>query len=100
MPPSRLINYGRAGVSLKVDTEGSRPTNIDLEAPLIAFAMRELRAEMVAPVHYLLAEALWARIKNRPLHKCAVLRGAELRACTYGWFLRTGMTAFVCMRRS
>jgi type IV secretory pathway VirB4 component len=43
----------------------SRPTNIQLDAPFVAFGMRELRAEMVAPVHYLLAEALWARIKKR-----------------------------------
>jgi hypothetical protein len=43
----------------------SRPTNVDLGAPIVAFGMRELRAEMVAPVHYLLAEALWARIKRR-----------------------------------
>ena len=51
----------------------SRPTNIDLEAPLIAFGMRELRAEMVAPVHYLLAEALWARIKNRDRRRLLVI---------------------------
>ena len=36
MPPSRLINYGRAGVSLKVDTEGAGfstvVTEIDVRA--------------------------------------------------------------------
>jgi conjugal transfer ATP-binding protein TraC len=51
----------------------SRPTNIDLQAPLVAFGMRELRAEMVAPVHYLLAEALWARIKKRDRRRLLVI---------------------------
>jgi hypothetical protein len=51
----------------------SRPTNIDLEAPLVVFGMRELRAEMVAPVHYLLAEALWARIKVRDRRRLLVI---------------------------
>ena len=51
----------------------SRPTNIDLEAPMIAFGMRELRPEMVAPVHYLLAEALWARIKRRDRRRLLVI---------------------------
>lgn len=39
------------------------PTNINLDAPIVAFGMRELREEMIAPVHFLLAEALWGRIK-------------------------------------
>lgn len=43
----------------------SAPTNVDLEAPIVVFGMRELRDEMVAPVHFLLAEALWTRIKRR-----------------------------------
>jgi KaiC/GvpD/RAD55 family RecA-like ATPase len=43
----------------------SAHTNVDLEAPIVAFGMRELRDEMVAPVHFLLAEALWTRIKRR-----------------------------------
>jgi hypothetical protein len=51
----------------------SRPTNVDLEAPIVAFGMRELRAEMVAPVHYLLAEALWARIKRRDRRRLLVI---------------------------
>ena len=32
---------------------------------MVVFGMRELREEMVAPVHFLLAEALWTRIKRR-----------------------------------
>src|SRR5262252_4795418 len=51
----------------------SRPTNVELDAPLIVFGMRELRAEMVAPVHYLLAEALWARIKMRDRRRMLVV---------------------------
>jgi hypothetical protein len=51
----------------------SRPTNVDLDAPLVVFGMRELRAEMVAPVHYLLAEALWARIKGRDRRRLLVI---------------------------
>ncbi len=43
----------------------SAATNIDLESPIVVFGMRELREEMVAPVHFLLAEALWARIKRK-----------------------------------
>ncbi|MDQ2960071.1 MAG: DUF87 domain-containing protein, partial [Candidatus Dormibacteraeota bacterium] len=43
----------------------SEHTNVDLEAPMVVFGMRELRDEMVAPVHFLLAEALWTRIKRR-----------------------------------
>jgi hypothetical protein len=51
----------------------SRPTNVDLEAPIVVFGMRELRAEMVAPVHYLLAEALWARIKWKDRRRLLVI---------------------------
>ena len=43
----------------------SEHTNVDLDAPMVVFGMRELRDEMVAPVHFLLAEALWTRIKRR-----------------------------------
>jgi type IV secretory pathway VirB4 component len=43
----------------------SEPTNIDLDAPVVAFGMREMREELVAPVHFLLAEALWRRIRSR-----------------------------------
>jgi uncharacterized protein DUF87 len=43
----------------------SAPTNVDLDAPIVVFGMRELRDEMVAPVHFLLAEALWTRIKRK-----------------------------------
>jgi hypothetical protein len=51
----------------------SAPTNIDLEAPIVAFGMRELRDEMVAPVHFLLAEALWTRIKRKDRRRMLVV---------------------------
>jgi type IV secretory pathway VirB4 component len=51
----------------------SSPTNIDLEAPIVTFGMRELREEMVAPVHFLLAEALWTRIKRKDHRRMLVI---------------------------
>ena len=76
---ARLSQSSRAGRVLARWVQGSlgqifsRPTNVDLEAPLVVFGMRELRAEMVAPVHYLLAEALWARIKKRDRRRMLVI---------------------------
>jgi hypothetical protein len=51
----------------------SAPTNIDLDAPIVVFGMRELRDELVAPVHFLLAEALWTRIKRRDRRRMLVV---------------------------
>jgi len=51
----------------------SSPTNVDLESPIVTFGMRELRDEMVAPVHFLLAEALWARIKRKDRRRMLVV---------------------------
>jgi hypothetical protein len=51
----------------------SAPTNVDLEARIVVFGMRELRDEMVAPVHFLLAEALWTRIKRRDRRRMLVV---------------------------
>jgi hypothetical protein len=51
----------------------STPTNVDLTAPIVTFGMRELRDEMVAPVHFLLAEALWARIKRKDQRRMLVI---------------------------
>jgi hypothetical protein len=51
----------------------SSPTNVDLEAPIVTFGMRELRDEMIAPVHFLLAEALWARIKRKDHRRMLVV---------------------------
>jgi type IV secretory pathway VirB4 component len=51
----------------------SSPTNVDLEAPIVVFGMRELRDEMVGPVHFLLAEALWTRIKRKDRRRMLVI---------------------------
>lgn len=51
----------------------SAPTNVDLEAPVVVFGMRELRDEMIAPVHFLLAEALWTRIKRKDRRRMLVI---------------------------
>lgn len=51
----------------------SAPTNVDLDAPIVAFGMRELRDEMIAPVHFLLAEALWTRIKRKDRRRMLVI---------------------------
>ena len=74
-----LPQESRAATILKRWVEGSlgqmfsAPTNIDLEAPIVAFGMRELRDEMVAPVHFLLAEALWTRIKRRDRRRMLIV---------------------------
>ena len=51
----------------------SAPTSVDLDAPIAVFGMRELRDEMIAPVHFLLAEALWARIKRKDRRRMLVI---------------------------
>jgi Helicase HerA, central domain len=72
-PESRVARVLARWVQGSLGQIFSRPTNVDLEAPMVVFGMRELRAEMVAPVLYLLAEALWARIKNRERRRLLVI---------------------------
>src|SRR5207245_7171575 len=48
-------------------------TSIELEAPIVVCGMRELRDEMIAPVHFLLAEALWTRIKRKDRRRMLVV---------------------------
>ena len=62
---SRVATILNRWVSGSLGQMFSAPTNVDLEAPIVVFGMRELREEMVAPVHFLLAEALWTRIKRK-----------------------------------
>ena len=75
----RLPRKSRVAIVLRRWATGSlgqmfsTPTNVDLEAPIVAFGMRELRDEMIAPVHFLLAEALWARIKRRDRRRILVV---------------------------
>ena len=68
--PQRVLSRWTAG---SLGDMFSRPTNVDLEAPAVVFGMRELREEMVAPVHFLLAEALWSRIKDRRRRRLLVV---------------------------
>jgi type IV secretory pathway VirB4 component len=72
-PESRLARILTRWVRGSLGQIFSRPTNVELDAPIVAFGMRELRPEMVAPVHYLLAEALWARIKRRDRRRMLVI---------------------------
>ncbi len=75
----RLPLQSRAAIVLRRWVSGSlgqmfsAATNVDLEAPIVVFGMRELRDEMVAPVHFLLAEALWTRIKRRDRRRMLVI---------------------------
>lgn len=75
----RLLKGSRVATILQRWVHGSlgrifsSPTNVDLEAPIVVFGMRELRDEMVAPVHFLLAEALWTRIKRRDHRRMLVV---------------------------
>ena len=76
---SLLPDASRAAAILRRWVHGSlgemfsAPTNIDLDAPIVVFGMRELRDEMVAPVHFLLAEALWTRIKRKDRRRMLVV---------------------------
>ena len=70
---SRVATILRRWVRGSLGQMFSSPTNIDLDAPIVTFGMRELRDEMVAPVHFLLAEALWARIKRKDHRRMLVV---------------------------
>ncbi|MDQ6720873.1 MAG: DUF87 domain-containing protein, partial [Candidatus Dormibacteraeota bacterium] len=70
---SRVAAILKRWVSGSLGQMFSAPTNIDLEAPIVVFGMRELRDEMVAPVHVLLAEALWTRIKRKDRRRMLVV---------------------------
>lgn len=72
-PTSRTAVILRRWVGGSLGRMFSAPTNVDLEAPMVVFGMRELREEMVAPVHFLLAEALWTRIKRRDRRRMLVI---------------------------
>lgn len=75
----RLAPSSRAGAVLRRWSRGSlgqlfsRPTTVDLDAPIVAFGMRELRRELVGPVHFLLAQALWGRIKRRDRRRLLII---------------------------
>ena len=70
---SRLAVILHRWVSGSLGKMFSAPTNVDLDAPIVVFGMRELRDELVAPVHFLLAEALWTRIKRKDRRRMLVI---------------------------
>jgi type IV secretory pathway VirB4 component len=72
-PESRVFKVLRRWAQGSLGSIFSAPTNVDLEAPVVVFGMRELREEMVAPVHFLLAEALWNLIKRRDRRRLLVV---------------------------
>jgi type IV secretory pathway VirB4 component len=72
-PDSRVAAILMRWVQGSLGQMFSAPTNIDLDAPIVVFGMRELRDEMVAPVHFLLAEALWARIKRKDRRRMLIV---------------------------
>jgi hypothetical protein len=72
-PGSRVAAIMRRWVHGSLGAMFSSPTNVNLESPIVTFGMRELRDEMVAPVHFLLAEALWARIKRKDRRRMLVV---------------------------
>ncbi|HEX4212156.1 MAG TPA: DUF87 domain-containing protein [Candidatus Dormibacteraeota bacterium] len=75
----RLTPSSRPGTILGRWSRGSlgqlfsRSTTVDLDAPIVVFGMRELRQELVGPVHFLLAQALWGRIKRRDRRRLLVI---------------------------
>ncbi|HET9780584.1 MAG TPA: DUF87 domain-containing protein [Candidatus Dormibacteraeota bacterium] len=75
----RLPQRDRIAIILRRWVQGSlgqmfsSPTNVDLDAPIVVFGMRELRDELIAPVHFLLAEALWTRIKRKDRRRLLVI---------------------------
>jgi len=71
--PSRSATILRRWVGGSLGAMFSAPTNVDLDAPFVVFGMRELREELVAPVHFLLARALWNRIKARGRRRLLVV---------------------------
>ena len=73
LPPSRSATILRRWVGGSLGAMFSAPTNVDLDAPFVVFGMRELREELVAPVHFLLARALWNRIKSRGRRRLLVV---------------------------
>ena len=72
-PDSRVAAILSRWVQGSLGQMFSAPTNIDLDAPIVVFGMRELRDEMVAPVHFLLAEALWTRIKRKDRRRMLIV---------------------------
>ena len=79
MSPKRMAENTRVATIMRRWVQGSlgemfsAPTNVDLDNPVVVFGMRELRDEMVAPTHFLLAEALWTRIKRKDRRRMLIV---------------------------
>ncbi len=72
-PSSRAARILARWVRGSLGAMFSAPTNVDLDLPLVVFGMRELREEMVGPVHFLLAEALWRRFRDRSRRRLLIV---------------------------
>jgi len=48
----------------------NRQTNVDLQKPVVAFGLRDLQEELVAPAYFLIAAWVWAQVRRvrRPRH--------------------------------
>ncbi len=48
----------------------NRQTNVDLHRPFVAFGLRDLQEELVAPAYFLIASWVWAQVRRvrRPRH--------------------------------
>ena len=72
-PSSRAARILARWVRGSLGAMFSAPTNVDLDLPFVVFGMRELREEMVGPVHFLLAEALWRRFRDRSRRRLLIV---------------------------
>ena len=69
-PGSRPGAILKRWVSGELGALFSGPTNVNLNAPLVAFNLRDLGEELIAPAYLLLANWLWAALRRerRPRH--------------------------------
>ena len=72
-PTARVARVLTRWVGGSLGAMFSAPTNVDLDLPMVVFGMRELREEMVGPVHFLLAEALWRRFRDRTRRRLLIV---------------------------
>ena len=69
-PEARLTSILRRWVGGELGLLFSAPTNVDLDAEVIGFNLRDLKDEVIAPAYLLLANWLWAALRRerRPRH--------------------------------
>ena len=72
---ARLLELGaapRVARSLRRWTEGplgqlfSTPTNLRFDAPVTAFALRDLKEDLMPVAYFLIAQWIWARVRSEP----------------------------------